>query len=426
MSIASDFNPLGVDLFAAVNVYSWTATVDAYWNVAANWTLISGPGNINGYPGVGDTALFDQGSADCTTGMAMTVASIILDGWTGTLSPGGYGRHLTITERFYINSGAVNWNFECIIKIEVGSKLEIGPNGPAGFVELVRINLVDATIELHRDFEFYIRGDYLLATGTIVVKGQTGSETLLLSRVGTDSRTFAGDWQIQDAMLVMVSPTYATTATVTFTGAISGNGVFGIRAFNNNNAIVVLSGGVFDCEVTLLDRLTSGANHSIVSFVNCEIKKLTNRAVHTRPRYIFDGTKVSEWDITLLSGLVYEAQQIGDLEITGSVTTSGDGSATFTQDAGLFVLFSGDDQLVDWPFGTETQCLIRSTGGTKEYKNINAATNGFLHGGDLIIGDGATIATRDSGIQGIESTTVSATGTLLIADGQPMFQSTRL
>lgn len=70
-----------------MTTYYWISTTASTWNLAANWSLSSGGAGGAGVPGVGDTAVFDNGgSGDCTLDVDLGGGS--LAGGTYTPSPG--------------------------------------------------------------------------------------------------------------------------------------------------------------------------------------------------------------------------------------------------------------------------------------------------------------------------------------------------
>jgi len=64
------------------SVYRWTNTGTGNFNLASNWTLVSGPGNSNGYPAAGDTAIVPSGTVVGATDQQLTANTIEAGGTT--------------------------------------------------------------------------------------------------------------------------------------------------------------------------------------------------------------------------------------------------------------------------------------------------------------------------------------------------------
>ena len=65
------------------SVYRWTNTGTGDFNIASNWTLVSGPGNSTGYPAAGDTAIVPSGTVVSATDTQLTANTIEAGGTTG-------------------------------------------------------------------------------------------------------------------------------------------------------------------------------------------------------------------------------------------------------------------------------------------------------------------------------------------------------
>lgn len=92
----------------------WIATTAGNWNNTSNWSASSGGGGGASVPGSGDQVIFNGiggRNGNCAIDVAVTVAGVTLNGYTGTLDLGGFDLNTTgpnvLTSGVITNSGAV-------------------------------------------------------------------------------------------------------------------------------------------------------------------------------------------------------------------------------------------------------------------------------------------------------------------------------
>jgi hypothetical protein len=99
------------------------ATLD--WNSNANWSAISGGTGNASFPVAGDIAIFDGGvgasNADCQFSASVSVATLTLNGYTGTLSQGAFD--LAVSAKMTVTTGTFTGSTNAIT---MGSFLQNG------------------------------------------------------------------------------------------------------------------------------------------------------------------------------------------------------------------------------------------------------------------------------------------------------------
>lgn len=103
--------------------YYWRRGAAGDWNDPNSWSTVNATGPAaSTVPGATDDVYFNDGNANCSLAEAITISTLTIDGYNGTINLSGFT--LTVTNSLVINSGTISTTAAALLIVDSSGTLQ--------------------------------------------------------------------------------------------------------------------------------------------------------------------------------------------------------------------------------------------------------------------------------------------------------------
>lgn len=315
--------------------YFFRNTGDVNFSVGTNWSLISGGGSAGVAPGVGDTAIFDANSGNCTVDAALISISVLR--FTNYANALTMTNNLTVTGNFEvtgtlpatINTGKifVGGGVSVTANVEGSSHIEANGTGTWSGTGTIRVNFTintAGTITVSGVVVFSGGATLTYTAGTVVTTGSTltvtGAVTLNTSTVNWDNVDFVASTTMTLSSNFLCNNFLLRNNSATFNGnTIEVKGNLTINSTFSGTTAILLSGtGIWSGTNDIRTNLTINSPFGTIT-VSGTVSFGTGTMVYTAGTVITSGSTLN---ITLSCTLNCSGIAWNNFSVTSSLTVT--------------------------------------------------------------------------------------------------------